>query len=187
MLRLSICGKRMHMGHPLLPAPHHQLHDHATLHRRKGEGGFGDPSRWKVVRQFKFSIWTLCRHCVKWLNYSPILGGKISEGVMSETEAEGADELTNAIHMAKAYLLKAFKGERIENLGLEEVQHDEYQYSWDITLGFNRPRDISQTMPSNFLQFAAAASAARPPRIYKVVRVDMQKGEAVSIKNRKDD
>jgi len=103
------------------------------------------------------------------------------------SEAEKSDELTTAIQMAKAYLLNAFKGERIENLGLEEVEHDPHQHSWDITLGFNRPRDVPPAEPNNFLQFAAAAAAARPPRVYKVVRVDMQAGEAISIKNRKDD
>jgi hypothetical protein len=106
---------------------------------------------------------------------------------MSEAESEEPDELTKAIQMAKEYLIKAFKNEKIENLGLEEVQHDPYQHAWDITLGFNRQRDIPQTAPNAFLQFAAAASAARPPRVYKVVRINMLDGAAVSIKNRKDD
>jgi hypothetical protein len=107
---------------------------------------------------------------------------------MSETEAEKPDEITSAIQMAKAYLLKAFKGEKIENLALEEVEHDPYQHIWDITLGFDRPRDIPRAIPvpNEFLRLAAA-SAARPPRIYKVVRIDFNRGEAVSIKNRKDD
>jgi hypothetical protein len=110
---------------------------------------------------------------------------------MSETKAEKPDEITSAIQMAKAYLLKAFKGEKIENLALEEVEHDPYQHIWDITLGFDRPRDIPRAraipVPNEFLRLAAAASAARPPRIYKVVRIDFHRGEAVSIKNRKDD
>jgi hypothetical protein len=115
------------------------------------------------------------------------LSGWKGEGVMSETEAEKYDELTQAIQMAKTFLLKAFNGEKIENLGLEEVQHNPYDSTWDITLGFNRPREFLNPASNAFLQVAAAASAARPPRIYKVVRINMREGEAVSIKNRKDD
>ncbi len=106
---------------------------------------------------------------------------------MSEAEISESDELTQAIQMAKGFLVKAFAGERIENVGLEEVQHDPSRRIWDITLGFNRPRDIFPGAPNTFLQFAAAASAARPPRIYKVVKIDMEDGKAVSITNRKDD
>ena len=113
------------------------------------------------------------------------MSGKKGQPIMSE--AERPDELTLAIQMAKAYLLKAFSGEKIENLGLEEVKHDPYQHHWDITLGFDRPRVLPSNPPNHFLQFAAAAAAVRPPRIYKVVRIDMQNGEATSITNRKDD
>lgn len=105
---------------------------------------------------------------------------------MSEAESEKPDELTSAIQTAKAVLLRAFKGEKIENIGLEEVKHDRYGRTWEITLGFNRPREIVN-LPNSFLQVAAAAAAARPPRIYKVVKVDLNDPENFSIVNRKED
>lgn len=81
---------------------------------------------------------------------------------MSEAEADKLDEVTEAIQAAKEFLLKAFQGERIENLGLEEVKRGGPGNTWDITLGFTRRWDYPQ--PENtFLQMAAAA-AARPQR-----------------------
>ncbi len=109
------------------------------------------------------------------------------EGAVSEAKADDSDDLSLAIAMAKEFLLKAFKDERIQNVGLEEVQHDPYRRIWDITLGFNRPAVIAPNLPNTFLQAAAAAAAARPPRVYKVVRIDMDGPQAVSITNRKDD
>lgn len=105
---------------------------------------------------------------------------------MGEAETEKPDELTLAIQTAKAFLLKAFRGEKIENLTLEEVKHDSYSSTWEITLGFNRPREIPNASNS-FLQAAAAVAAARPPRIYKVVKVDLSDLEKISITNRKED
>lgn len=105
-------------------------------------------------------------------------------GIMSE--AEKPDDLTMAIQTAKAYLARAYKDEKIENVGLEEVKHDEYGTTWDITLGFNRPREVPQSL-NNFLQAAAAAAAVRPQRVYKVVKVDLNGLKGISISNRKDD
>jgi hypothetical protein len=107
---------------------------------------------------------------------------------MSEarSDTDDSDEMSSAIKIAKAFLLKAFKDETIENLALEEVQHDMLHHNWDITLGFNRPRVIP-ALQNDFLQFAAIAAAARPPRVYKVVKVDMNQQCGVSIKNRQED
>ncbi len=105
---------------------------------------------------------------------------------MSEARADEGDEVTLAIETAKAFLLRAFRDEKIQNLALEEVRPDPYKRIWDITLGFHRARPIP-TLPNEFLQIAAIAAAARPPREYKVVRVDMDAKRGVSIVNRKED
>jgi hypothetical protein len=104
---------------------------------------------------------------------------------MSEVESTKPDEVTEAIQTAKALLLKAFQGEKLENLGLEELRH-EHGRKWEITLGFNRRWDHPPATNS-FLQMAAIAAAARPQRTYKVVRVDLDDPEEFSISNRKDD
>lgn len=80
---------------------------------------------------------------------------------MSEADTDKPDEVTAAIQAAREFLLKAFWGERIENLGLEKVRRSQSGDTWDITFGFNRRWD--HPPPSNnFLAMAAAAAAARP-------------------------
>ena len=56
---------------------------------------------------------------------------------MSEAEADKPDEVAAAIQVAKEFL-KAFQGERIEHLGLEEARQNKHEKTWDITFGFNR-------------------------------------------------
>ncbi len=104
---------------------------------------------------------------------------------MSEA-VEKPDEVTAAIRTAKEFLLKAFQGEKIENLGLEEVRRNKHDDTWEITLGFSRRWEAPP--PNNtFLAMAAAAAAARPLRTYKVVTVDPNGPKGLSITNRQDD
>lgn len=105
---------------------------------------------------------------------------------MSEAGTDKLDEVAAAVQAAKEFLLKAFQGEKIENLGLEEVRRNKREHTWEITLGFNRRWD-SPPPNNNFLAMAAAAAAARPPRTYKVVTVDLNGLEEFSITNRQDD
>lgn len=105
---------------------------------------------------------------------------------MSEAETDKPDEVTAAIQAAKEFLLKAFRGEKLENVGLEEVRRSQYGDTWEITFGFNRRWD--HPPPSNnFLAMAAAAATARPQRVYKVVAVDLDGPKGLSITNRHDD
>lgn len=98
---------------------------------------------------------------------------------MSEAETDKPDEVTAAIRVVKEFLLKAFQGEKLENLGLEEVRRNKYEDTWDITFGFNRCWD--HLLPSN--NFLAMA-AARPQRTYKVVTADLKGPKGFSITNR---
>ena len=101
---------------------------------------------------------------------------------MSEAEAETPDEVTRAIQLAKKFLLHAFQGEKIENLGLEEVRK-EHNGHWDVTFGFNRSWDHP---PGNtFLQMATQASRIR--RTYKKVKVDLNRSEGLAIFNHNND
>ena len=102
---------------------------------------------------------------------------------MSEVQVEELDDINKAIRVAKAFLLKAYEGETIENLGLEEVRPLDGS-TWDVTLGFNRRWDQPQAANS-FLQMAALA--ARPHRTYKRVRVDLNRPGGLSITNSKGD
>ena len=99
---------------------------------------------------------------------------------MSEARTDKPDEVTAAIQAAKEFLLKAFQGERLENLGLEEVRRSQHGDIWEITFGFNRRWD-SPPPNNTFLAMAAAAAAARPQRTYKVVTVDLNGPKGLSI------
>ena len=105
---------------------------------------------------------------------------------MSEVGTDKPDEVTAAVQAAKDFLLKAFQGEKIENLGLEEVRWNKHEHTWEVTLGFNRRWDPPPPN-NNFLAMAAAAAAARPPRTYKVVKVDVNGLGEFSIINRSDE
>ena len=115
-----------------------------------------------------------------------------TQRAMSEAETKEPDKLALAISTAKNFLRKAFEGENIENIELEEIQPPEYDDIWQVTLGFNRRRDLNAAryannpMGNSFLQ-AAAAATVRPQRIYKLVKVDLTGHRAISITNRKDD
>ena len=111
---------------------------------------------------------------------------------MSHTEIEQPDDLSIAVSMAKSFVRKAFDGEAIENLGLEEVRPPDHGTVWQVTLGFDRSRPRRTTeahpalIPNAFLQ-AAADAAARPQRVYKIVEVDTRIPKALSIVNWKED
>ena len=105
---------------------------------------------------------------------------------MSEAETDKPDEVTAAIQVAREFLLKAFQGEKVENLGLEEVRRNTRDGTWDITFGFNR-RWHPPPPPNNFRALGAAGAAARPQRTYKVVTVDLNGPKGLSITNRHDD
>ena len=110
---------------------------------------------------------------------------------MSEAENE-PDELAVAIGTAKDFARKVLAGESVGNVGVEEVKPPESGSIWHITLGYDRPRPRPPSlhdaswMPNSFMQ-AAAAAAARPVRVYKVVEVDVAIPKALSLTNRKED
>lgn len=101
-------------------------------------------------------------------------------------ETESQDEMSKAILLSKSHLIRAFQGEHVQNLGLEEIKQDINDFhQWQVTWGFDRHWEYSGE--NTFLRMAAQAAAARPQRIYKVVTVDLNTGKGLSIVNRKDD
>ena len=50
-------------------------------------------------------------------------------------------DVKSAITVAKEYARTVFADEDMKNLGVEEVDYDEYTKTWKITLGFSRPRN----------------------------------------------
>jgi len=67
-----------------------------------------------------------------------------------------------AVAKAKEYISELFQSEQIENLGLEEVEFDDKENAWFVTIGFSRPWEQAG--------FAAQAGLTHP-RALKVVRI----------------
>ena len=98
-------------------------------------------------------------------------------------------DVKEVVKAAKDYITDVFADEGISEVGLEEVEFDLVSRDWKITIGFVRGWDWapfrSQTHPMyqhNFL--ASAQKERRPPRYYKVLRIDNNSGDVKSLKDR---
>jgi len=86
-------------------------------------------------------------------------------------------DVKEAIRLAKSHLQEIFAEERIQNLGLEEVEYDDNNKIWSITLGFSRPWDTGPDSIATALHFNRR-------RDYKIVRICDPEKKVISIKNR---
>ncbi len=94
-------------------------------------------------------------------------------------------DVKEVVKLAKEYVLDLFADENITNLGLEEVEYNEVEREWIVTLGFSRPWDE----PRNTLASLAMAQMAQyntntTRRSYKIVRVDDKAETVKGVKNR---
>lgn len=97
-------------------------------------------------------------------------------------------EVRQAVRTATEYVRQAFSGEKISNLGLEEVEYVPDRSEWLITVGFSRPWNYPKKQ-KNLLNlseslFPKEAYAQPPDRDYKVVHIDEASGQVTAIKNR---
>lgn len=87
-------------------------------------------------------------------------------------------DVKEAVQTAKDYLTDLFADEDITDVGLEEVEFDEFDNAWKVTVGFSRPWDheniLSNTLDGN----------GHPNRSYKVVQVNDHDGVATSVTDR---
>ena len=83
-----------------------------------------------------------------------------------------------AVGTAKKWLGTVLNDEGIMNVGLEEVEFDENQGLWLITLGFSRPWNSVRNA------FTALSGDPAAKRSYRVISVKDSNGEVVSMKRR---
>jgi hypothetical protein len=81
-----------------------------------------------------------------------------------------------AVGIAKDYIADLFAPEQIRNLGLEEVEFDQGEGVWFVTIGFARPWE-----QSGFL----ARSGLAEPRSFKILRISNEDGRVFSVKDRR--
>jgi hypothetical protein len=86
-------------------------------------------------------------------------------------------DVKEAVAAAKQFIAELFAEEKISRLGLEEVEFDEQEGEWRVTVGFTRAWDAPAALLSITQQL-------NPPRSYKVVRISDSTGTALSVKNR---
>ena len=85
-------------------------------------------------------------------------------------------DVKDAVKIAKEYIADVFSDDDPFNIGLEEVEHDEFGDRWRITIGFSRPWNISQNIPN----FLVRDSSDPPKRSYRVVVVEDGKVKSVT-------
>jgi hypothetical protein len=88
-------------------------------------------------------------------------------------------EVQEAIRLAKHYVADVFSDEEPTNVGLEEVEFDDADQTWNVTIGFSRPWNSTKSVLANL-------SGEAPPkkRAYKIVRIRDNDGKMIAIKRR---
>lgn len=79
-------------------------------------------------------------------------------------------DVRQAVKSAKDWVLDVMKAETPVNLGLEEVEFDDQNQVWKITLGFSRPWNTTK----NALSTLTGDAALR--RAYRTILVDDKNG-----------
>ena len=103
-------------------------------------------------------------------------------------------EVREAIIKSKEYIKEIFSGEKVEDIGLEELEFDDARNQWSITLGFSRlwPDQLDKNIPSVTIDGQPRLSdfyrqlPNRSPlkRTYKVITITKD-GQILSLKNRR--
>lgn len=86
-------------------------------------------------------------------------------------------DVKEAINLARDYVKDVFAEEHITALGLEEIEFDESNDTWRVTVGFTRPWDRPQTA----FEFAVVKPLQRT---YKLLTISDNTSKVLSVKNR---
>ena len=81
-----------------------------------------------------------------------------------------------AVAVAKSHLADLFGDEKPANIGLEEVEFDDHDNTWRVTVGFSRPWELN----TEFDQLSGRGSK----RSFKVVTISDADSHVRSVKDR---
>ena len=90
-------------------------------------------------------------------------------------------DIKQAVHAAEKFFKELYDKETLKNFLVEEVELSEDEKDWAVTVGF----DFGEEHVSEPAQFSSKSSTPRAGRVYKVVRIDKETGEPLSIKTKK--
>ena len=85
-------------------------------------------------------------------------------------------DVKQAVRTAKEHVAEIFSDEHIANVALEEVEFDEVDKLWAITIGFSR----FWGRPGNVMHALDGDLA----RTYKIVRIQDESGRVESVRHR---
>ena len=85
-------------------------------------------------------------------------------------------DVKQAVQAAKSHVAEIFADESIVNVGLEEVEFDELNRVWAITVGFSRVWG----RPGDPIRALDGETA----RTFKIVRIEDESGRVRSVKHR---
>lgn len=88
-------------------------------------------------------------------------------------------EVKEAVRIAKDYAKMVFEDEGMLDFGLEEVQYNVDDDTWNITVGFSRP------WSSHRNAITALTGEPAKKRLYRVVHIEG--GRPVSVMKRRED
>ena len=86
-------------------------------------------------------------------------------------------DVKEAVQAAKKHVAEIFADESIVNVGLEEVEFDELNRTWVITIGFSRPWDHAGSV-------MRALEGRSKARTFKIVRIEDETDRVQSVKHR---
>jgi len=96
---------------------------------------------------------------------------------MMEAQQPQLIDIKTAVQRARNQAKELFEPESLPNLALEEVEFDEDEQHWLITLGYDSPHHVKrQTGPNLFPTIEEERK-----REYKVFRIDPKDGHLISI------
>ncbi len=97
-------------------------------------------------------------------------------------------DVKEAARTAREYITDLFADEDVKHVGLEEVEFDDLSKVWHITIGFSRPWELPEDLPSPSFASGSVLDELKPPpltqRSYKIVRVRDNDGRVISVMNR---
>lgn len=93
-------------------------------------------------------------------------------------------DVKEAVGTAKTYVEELFRGEGLENIGLEEVVFEEEADVWKITIGFTRPWDRVKGVADVMSALSSGEIPEWKRRSFKVVRIEDGSGKVLSLTHR---
>ena len=90
---------------------------------------------------------------------------------------ESVLDVKQAVQTAREHIADIFADESIRNVGLEEVELNESDRVWEITIGFSRP----WSSPGGVMRALGGGDAART---FKTVRIEDESGRVESVRHR---